>query len=137
MQAAVTPTSVFPAPHGSTITPDRARPLPNIFRKLFSWYGRSIVLGFKSMLKRKSNFETIGSLTRRLEGKMTRKVGGKRYETRSRGPRLPTPWLFEPAERPDNRADYCLDCSFLPQCKHHVLVFTLEWSGARPMGEQW
>ena len=21
---------------------------------------------------------------------------------------LPTPWLFEPAKRPDHRADYCL-----------------------------
>ena len=46
------------------------------------------------------------------------------------GAHLSTPWLFEPAERPDDRADYCLDCSFLPQCKHQVLVFTLEWSGA-------
>ena len=26
------------------------------------------------------------------------------------GAHLPTPWLFE---RPDGRADYCLDCSFL------------------------
>ena len=48
---------------------------------------------------------------------------------------LPTPGLFEPAKRPDYRADYCLDCSSLP--KHQVNVFTLEWSGARPMGEQW
>jgi len=24
-------------PQGKTITPDLARPLPNIFRKLFSW----------------------------------------------------------------------------------------------------
>ena len=28
------------------------------------------------------------------------------------GAHLPTPWLFEPAKRPDDRADYCLDCSF-------------------------
>ena len=53
------------------------------------------------------------------------------------GAHLPTPWLFEPVKRPDDRADYCLDCSFLPQWKHRVLVFTLEWSGARPMGAQW
>ena len=45
--------------------------------------------------------------------------------------------FFEPKNRPDDRADYCLDCSFLSQCKHQVLVFTLEWSGTRPMGEQW
>ena len=62
---------------------------------------------------------------------------GKRYEGRRRGRSSPDPWLFEPAKRPDDRADYTLDCSFLPQWKHHVLVFTLEWSGARPMGEQW
>ena len=43
------------------------------------------------------------------------------------GAHLPTPWLFEPGKRPDDTADYCLDCSFLPQCKHRVLVFTLEW----------
>ena len=39
------------------------------------------------------------------------------------GAHLPTPWLFEPEKRPDNRADYCLDGSFLLQCKHHVHVF--------------
>ena len=33
---AVTPTKVLPAPHGRTITPDRARPLPNIFFSDFS-----------------------------------------------------------------------------------------------------
>ena len=52
------------------------------------------------------------------------------------GAHLPTPWLFEPAKHTDDRANYCLDCSFLPQWKLQVLVFTLERSGARPMGEQ-
>ena len=52
------------------------------------------------------------------------------------GAHPPTHWLFEPAERPDDRTDYCLDCSFLSQWKHQILVFTLEWSGARSMGEQ-
>ena len=64
------------------------------------------------------------------------KVGGKRYEARSHDARLPTPWLFEPAKRPNDRVDYCLDCSFLPLCKHQVVVCTLEWSGARPLVEQ-
>ena len=27
------------------------------------------------------------------------------------GAHLLTPWLFEPAKRPDDRADYSLDCS--------------------------
>ena len=64
-----------------------------------------------------------------------RKVEGTRYEA---------PWLFEPTKRPDDRADYCLDCNFLsatglqiPQCKHRVRVFTVECTGVRPMGEQW
>ena len=29
------------------------------------------------------------------------------------GAHLPTHWLFEPAKLPDDRADYCLNCSFL------------------------
>ena len=41
------------------------------------------------------------------------------------GALLPTPWLFEPAIRPDDAADYC---SVLSQWKHRILVFTLEWS---------
>ena len=36
VEAAVTPVSVLPAPHGRTMIPDRARPLPNIFRRDFS-----------------------------------------------------------------------------------------------------
>ena len=52
------------------------------------------------------------------------------------GAHLPISWLFEPTKRPDDRADYCLNCSFLLQCEHQVLGFTrVEW--ARPMGEQW
>ena len=29
------------------------------------------------------------------------------------GAHLPSPWLFEPAKRPDDRTDYCLDNSRL------------------------
>ena len=65
------------------------------------------------------------------------KLGANAMQRVAAGAHLPTPWLFEPAKRPDERADYCLDCSFLPQCKDRVLVFTLEWSGARLLGEQW
>ena len=53
------------------------------------------------------------------------------------GAHLPTPWLFKPAKFPYDRADYFLNCSFLSQRKRQVLVFTLEWSEARPMGEEW
>mmetsp|Transcript_20794 Transcript_20794/g.79745 ORF Transcript_20794/g.79745 Transcript_20794/m.79745 type:complete len:364 (+) Transcript_20794:1615-2706(+) len=38
--AAAMPTSVLPAPHGRTIMPDRARPLPNILARERDWYGR-------------------------------------------------------------------------------------------------
>ena len=33
VEAAVTPVKDLPAPHGSTMIPDRARPLPNILDK--------------------------------------------------------------------------------------------------------
>ena len=36
VQAAVIPTNVFPAPHGSTMIPDLALPFPNIFDNDFS-----------------------------------------------------------------------------------------------------
>lgn len=39
-------------PQGSTITPDLARPLPNILRRLFSWYGLKSVVGFRSILRK-------------------------------------------------------------------------------------
>jgi hypothetical protein len=35
--AAATPTSVLPAPQGSTTMPERARPLPNIFSRQVVW----------------------------------------------------------------------------------------------------
>ena len=40
------------------------------------------------------------------------------------GAHLPTPWLFEPAKHPDDRADYCLYFTFVYWCKHQVLVFS-------------
>lgn len=39
------------SPQGRTMTPERALPFPNIFLRLFSWYGLSTVDGFRSMLK--------------------------------------------------------------------------------------
>lgn len=47
--AAVMPTSVLPAPHGRTMMPDLARPLPNILPSDFSWYGRSAAVGLRSI----------------------------------------------------------------------------------------
>ena len=65
------------------------------------------------------------------------KLGANAMKRVAAGADLPTPWLFEPAKSPDDKTDYCLGCSFLPQCKHQVLVFTLERAVVRPMGEQW
>ena len=42
------------------------------------------------------------------------------------GAHFPTPWLFEPAKRPDDRDDYCLDCSILPQWKHQMAQASFE-----------
>ena len=44
------------------------------------------------------------------------------------GAHLLSPWLFEPAKRPDNRAYYCLGSSFLSWCEHKVFFFTVEWT---------
>ena len=49
----------------------------------------------------------------------------------------PDSLTFERAERPDDRVDYCLGCSFFPQSEHQSLVFTIERTGARSVGEQW
>ena len=43
-----------------------------------------------------------------------RKFGAYPMKCVAAGAHLPTPSLFDPAKRPDDRADYCLDCSFLP-----------------------
>jgi len=38
VQQTVTPTKLLPAPQGKTITPERALPFPNIFRRAFSYF---------------------------------------------------------------------------------------------------
>ena len=73
---------------------------------------------------------------RKCRKKKKGKLGAHAIKRVAASAHLPTPWLFEPAKRSDDRADYFLDCSFLPQWEHQVHVFTLEWSGARPVGEQ-
>ena len=60
-----------------------------------------------------------------IPAKERKKEGKLRANARKRVAAGAHPWLFEPAERPDDRAEYCLDCSFLPQWNHRVLVFTL------------
>ena len=43
-------------PQGRTMTPERARPLPNMLRRQPSWYGRSTELGFRSILNFRYGF---------------------------------------------------------------------------------
>ena len=43
------------------------------------------------------------------------KGGANAMKCVAAGAHLPTPWLFEPAKRPDDRADYRRDCSILPK----------------------
>ena len=45
------------------------------------------------------------------------------------GVHLPTPWFFVPAKRPYNRADYCLDCSFLRKASACTMYSFLHLSG--------
>ena len=49
VHAAVIPVRVLPAPHGRTMIPDRARPLPSIFDRLRVWCGRCDTVGLRSM----------------------------------------------------------------------------------------
>ena len=60
-----------------------------------------------------------------VQGKEQEKLGANVVKRVAAGAHLPTPWLFEAAKRPDDRAVYCLNCTFLPQWKQQVLVFTL------------
>jgi hypothetical protein len=49
VEAAVTPVSDLPAPQGSTMMPERARPLPNICDSDFSWYGCNTHIKYKKL----------------------------------------------------------------------------------------
>ena len=41
------------------------------------------------------------------------------------GAHLATPWPFEPAKRPDDKFEYCLDCSFLVLMNERIHVILL------------
>ena len=63
-----------------------------------------------------------------------RKLGAQAMKRVAAGAQSPDSYAFWAWKRPDDGDDYSLDCSFLPQGKHQVLVFTLEWSGTHPNG---
>ena len=64
-------------------------------------------------------------------------LGAYAMERVAAGAHPPTTWLFEPAKRPDDTADYCLDCSFLLLCGYREFYFTVDWTGACHEGDQW
>ena len=49
----------------------------------------------------------------RLKKAKKEMLGVYAIERISAGAHFPSPWVFEPAKRLDDRADYCLGCSFL------------------------
>ena len=57
------------------------------------------------------------SSPRKKEGKL----GAYAIKRVAAGAHLPTPWLFEPAKRPDDRANYCLDWRGVCENNIHAL----------------
>ena len=86
------------------------------------------------------NWEVDGTVERRITGRVELinetverptaghavKIGAYAMNRVAAGADLLTPWLCEPARRPDDRVEYCLECSSLPKCKHRVLVSPLQ-----------
>ena len=80
--------------------------------------------GHPFLLPSLSAEETCGIHHGDLSGTGTKgKLRANAMKRVAAGVHLSIPWLFEPAKRPDDRVDYFLGCTFLPKCKHHVLVF--------------
>ena len=52
------------------------------------------------------------------------------------GARLSTLWLFGPAERPDDRVEPTTAWTAV-SFPSASIMYSFEWSAARPMGEQW
>ena len=63
-----------------------------------------------------------------------RKLGANAMKRVAAGTHLPTHWLFEPAKRSVEPTMPGLQ--FSPPVKA-LLVFTVQWRGARLVGEQW
>ena len=53
-------------------------------------------------------------IQKNMRQKEKEKLGAYAMKCVAAGTYLPTPWLFQPVKRPDDRADYCLGCSCLP-----------------------
>ena len=65
-----------------------------------------------------------------------RNVGGIQYKARSRGNSSPNSLAFV-CLRNAQTIGATTQLQFSLQCEHQVRVLRVEWSGTRPMGEQW
>ena len=72
------------------------------------------ILRIVKLLQMTTTEYVLHSMDTHIEKEGKGKLGTYAMKRVAAGAHLPTPWLFEPAKRPDDRADYCLDCSFLP-----------------------
>ena len=61
------------------------------------------------------------------------KLGAYAMKRVAAGAHLPTPWFFEPAKRPDDRADYCAVSTPSGSTRYSFLHL----SGVGRAGEQW
>ena len=79
------------------------------------WFSESDISGCKW------HSPTIRLLaTRDLRGiKGKGKLGAYAMKRLAAGAHLPTPWHFEPAKRPDDRADYCLELGIKGTWRKH------------------
>ena len=66
-----------------------------------------------------------------------RNVEGVRYEKKPRALISRLICFLNPLNAQTIEATTACTAVCLPYCKHQVLVFTVEWTGALPMGEQW
>ena len=80
------------------------------------------IFGLRAQLGRR-RFERMLNLDHLTGKRKEGKLGTYAMERVAAGSQLPTPWLFKPAKRSDDRADYCLDCSFLHSVQTRGTLF--------------
>ena len=112
----------------------------NTFKSVLSWCLSSVsftIIKMRSLSKDYLYFTTFRQggkieLTFALLCCKGRKLGTYSIKRVAASIHLPIAWLFEPGKRPDNRAVYCLDCSFLPYSASTRYSFHtwVEWGAA-------
>ena len=64
-----------------------------------------------------------------MQEKGKRKLGAYGRGRIAAGAHLPTPWLFEPAKHPDDRADYCVTAVSSPSASTRYSFLQLSEQG--------